>query len=209
MMPLGDWLNLYSVAQGRRTVIHNSTFDRKLPAILYETTFDSLVTIFRVYINFFSAMVKSPTRRCWRRDCSVTKEEEIWIIKHSDGRGATALLRLFIRRHNLSNHHTVLYKNAFKRLVQRFNATGGVTGTNQGKTPIAVMPENIARVQAFFEENPTKSIASAARESDISFRSIPFILHLGPHSIRIKRPSASSRGPRRSCAGPPWLATQC
>ena len=83
-------------------------------------------------------MVKSPTPRYWRRYCSVTKEEEIWIIKHSSGRGATALRRLFIRRHNLSNHHTVPHKNAFERLVQRFNATRGVTGTNRGKTSFAV-----------------------------------------------------------------------
>ena len=57
---------------------------------------------------------------------------------------------LFVRKLNLSNHHAIPHKNAFERLVQRFNATGGVTSTNQGKTAIAVMPENIARVQAFF-----------------------------------------------------------
>ncbi len=33
--------------------------------------------------------------------------------------------------------------------VQRFNATGGIIGNNQGKTPFAVTPENIARVEAF------------------------------------------------------------
>ncbi len=47
------FLNLYSVAQGRRIVIRNSTFNSKLPAILYETTFDSLVAIFMVFIDFF------------------------------------------------------------------------------------------------------------------------------------------------------------
>ena len=119
-------------------------------------------------------MMKSPTPRCWRRDCSVTKEEEIWIIKHSGGRGATALRHLFICRHNLSNHHAVPHKNAFKRLVQRFNAKKGVIGTNRRKTLFAVTPENIARMEAFFEGNPTKSIAMAVRELDISFGSNQF-----------------------------------
>ena len=47
------FLNLYSVAQGRLTVFCNSTFNRKLPAILYAPTFVSLVTIFTVFIDFF------------------------------------------------------------------------------------------------------------------------------------------------------------
>ena len=134
-------------------------------------------------------MVKSPTPRSRRHDCSFTKEEEIWIIKHSGGRGATELRRLFIRSHNLSNHHAVPHKSSFERLVQRFNATGGVTGTNRGKTPFAVTPENIARVEAFFEENPTKSIAMAVRELDISFGSIWFILrrHLKWRPYKYKR----------------------
>ena len=97
--------------------------------------------------------------------------------------------RLFIRSHNLSNHHAVPHKSSFERLVQRFNATGGVTGTNRGKTPFAVTPENIARVEAFFEENPTKSIAMAVRELDISFGSIWFILrrHLKWRPYKYKR----------------------
>ena len=91
-----------------------------------------------------------------------------------------ALRHVFVHRHNLSNHHTVPHKNAFKRLVKCFNATGGVTVTNGEKAPIAVTLENIARMESFFEENPTKSIASAACELDISFGLIRFILHLGP-----------------------------
>ena len=59
---------------------------------------------------------------------------------------------LFVHRHNLSNHHTVPHKNAFKRLVKCFNATGGVTGTNGEKAPIAVTLENIARMESFFNE---------------------------------------------------------
>ena len=31
----------------------------------------------------------------------------------------------------------------------------------------------------------------------------------GAHSIRMKKWSARSKGKRRSCARPPWLATQC
>ena len=202
------FLNLYSVAQGRCTVIRNSTFDSKLPAILYKTTFDSLVKIFTFFIDFFchGEITHPEMSAAW---LLVYQTRKIWLIKHSGGRGATALRCLFVHRYNLSNHHPVPHKNAFGQLVQRFNATGGVTGINQGKTLIAVTLKNIARVQAFFEENPTKSITSAAHELDTSFGLIWFFFHLGPHSIRIKKPSASSRGPRRSCDGPPWMATQC
>ena len=117
-------------------------------------------------------MVKSPTLRCRRCDCLFTKNEEIWIIKHSGGKGATALRHLFICRHNLSNHHAVPHKNAFERRVQRFNATGGIIGNNQGKTPFAITPEKIERLEAFFEGNPIKSIATVIRELDIIFKRV-------------------------------------
>ena len=69
--------NLYSVAQGRLTVFRNSTFDRKLPAILYAPTFVSLVTIFTVFIDFFSVMVKSPIPRYRCKFCRWILAKEV------------------------------------------------------------------------------------------------------------------------------------
>ena len=71
------FLNLYSVAQGRRTVIRNSTLDRKLPAILYAPMFVSPVTIFMVCIDFFLSWWNHPTPICRRKFCRWILAKEV------------------------------------------------------------------------------------------------------------------------------------
>ena len=121
-------------------------------------------------------MVKSPTPRSRRSDCPFTKEEQIWIVTNSAQKTPSQIRRLFIRDRNIVNKHKVPGRHAFKRLVDRFQTTGGVTGSNKGLPPFAVTPENVQKVETFFEENPTASISTAVRELGLSFGSIWFIL---------------------------------
>ena len=144
-------------------------------------------------------MVKSPTPRSRRSDCPFTKEEQIWIVTNLAQKTPSQIRQLFICDRNIVNKHKVPGRHAFKRLVDRFQTTGGVTSSNKGLPPFAVTPENVQKVETFFEENPTASISTAVRELGLSFGSIWFILrrHLKWRPYKIQEGQQAHAAKRR------------
>ena len=62
-----------------------------------------------------------------------------------------------------TNKHSVLKARAFKRVLQRFGVSGGTTGMKAAPVFAARSPENIAKVEAFFEEDCRRSILEAVK----------------------------------------------
>ena len=153
-------------------------------------------------------MVKSPTPRCWRCDCSYTKDEEIWIIKQTSGRGATALRCLFVHRYNLSNHHPVPHKKRLRTARPALQRHRRCHRHQSGEDTDCCHAQ---------EHRPCASIfrGKSHQEHRIGYSRIRYQLLINsvhsssgaPFQYQYQVPS--TRGPRSSCAGPPWLATQC
>ena len=89
--------------------------------ILYSLFFDA-------FSIFFFNMVKSPTPRSRQKNTPFTKEEESWIVRNAGSKGSMQIRREFIIQFSKSNKHKVPGPRAFRRIVERFDSTGGVTG---------------------------------------------------------------------------------
>ena len=105
-------------------------------------------------------MPLSPTKRSRRSDTPFTKEQEIWLVKRSAFMGPTELRRAFIREflNPRNEHQNAPGRDTFRRLIKRFDDSGGVTGRRMENEALITVstPENIARVERYFTENECK-----------------------------------------------------
>ena len=106
-----------------------------------------------------------------------TKEREIWIVKRSALMTPTQLRWSFINQFldPKKSHHLASRSVAFTRLIQRFDATGGVTGWLKDPETVITL-ENIENVKQYFTENPRCSIREGCSELDLSYTIIWRIL---------------------------------
>ena len=134
-------------------------------------------------------MVKSPTPRSRRKDSPFSKEEEIWVVRNGGSKTPTKIRREFIIHFNITNRHRVPDPIQFKRLLKRFDKTGGVTGQHGEPVLAARTPENVKRVRDFFEEDGRRSVREATRELDLAFGTVWTILRKDLHwrPYRFKR----------------------
>ena len=124
-------------------------------------------------------MAKSPTRRKRQNNTPFTKAQEIWLVQRSAFYSPTQLRRAFVQKFLMYTDHRKAPKSyAFKRLVNRFQETGGTTGRCKDPEETAVTPENIARVEEFFTDNPKSHISDAVVELELSHTTIWRILRL-------------------------------
>lgn len=108
--------------------------------------------------------MKSPTPRIRRFDSPFSKDQEKWIVKRSAFLSPTELRRAFVKHFlGYENHRKAPDRNAFSRLVERFDETGGVTGKGQTEEQrrTSITAENIARVEEYFGDNEKNSIRTA------------------------------------------------
>ena len=137
--------------------------------ILYSLFFDA-------FSIFFFNMVKSPTPRSRQKNTPFTKEEEIWIVRNAGSKGSMQIRREFIIQFSKSNKHKVPGPRAFRRIVERFDSTGGVTGQSREPIFAARTPENIEKVRNYFEEDCRRSIRQATRDLNLGFGTVWIIL---------------------------------
>lgn len=127
--------------------------------------------------------MKSPTKRSRRVDTPFSKEEEFWLVLNCKGRTKTELRRDFIRHYDITNHKKVPRPEAFRRIINRFGKTGGVTGACKPDECrfTARTPENIQKVRQFFEDDQRASIREAMGKLGLSFATIWRILRFDLH----------------------------
>ena len=115
-----------------------------------------------------SKMPKSPTKKSRRRYSPFTKEQEIWIVKRSALMTPTQLRRSFINQFldPKKSHHLPPRPFAFTRLIQRFDATGGVTVRLKDPETVITL-ENIETVKQYFTEKPRCGIREGCSELDL------------------------------------------
>ena len=92
---------------------------------------------------------------------------------------ATQLRRAFVIEFlGAENHAKAPHRRAFQRLVQRFDASGGVTGRAKTEEDrrTTVTNENIRRVEEYFTANEKVSLRDAAADLDLSYTMIWKIL---------------------------------
>ena len=98
-------------------------------------------------------MPLSPTKRSRRSDTPFTKEQEIWLVKRSAFMGPTELRRAFIREflNPRNEHQNAPGRDTFRRLIKRFDDSGGVTGRRMENEALITVstPESIARVERY------------------------------------------------------------
>ena len=121
-------------------------------------------------------IMKEPKSRIRRIDSPFDKSEEIWIVKQSALMTPIQIRRAytkeFLRPQGRQNKAPSL--KAFSRLIARFDESGGVTGRGKTKeeAQFAVTPENIAKVEEYFFNNPRNSIRLASFDLQLSFTTI-------------------------------------
>ena len=125
--------------------------------------------------------MKSPTPRSRHSNSPFTKEEQIWIVRNAADKSPITLRREFIIHFKKTNKHLVPRPDAFKAVVKRFDATGGVTSTFRDPIQTVRTPENVAKVAAYFEEDMTRSIREAMHDLGLKFSTIWRILRMDLH----------------------------
>ena len=118
-------------------------------------------------------MAKSPTRRKRQSNAAFEKDQEIWLVQRSAFYSPVQLRRAFIRKFlTYADHRKAPPVSAFRRLIIRFEESGGTTGRCKEQEVTAVTPENVARVEEFFTNNPKSHISDAVTELQLSHTSI-------------------------------------
>ena len=118
--------------------------------------------------------------RIRRIDSPFDKSEEIWTVKRSALMTPIqirwAYIKEFLRPQGRQNKAPSL--KAFLRLMARFDESGGETGRGKTKeeAQFAVTPENIAKVEEYFSDNPRNSMCLASFDLQLSFTTIWNIL---------------------------------
>ena len=94
----------------------------------------------------------------------------------------TQLRRSFINQFldTKKSHHLAPRPFAFTRPIQRFDATGGVTGRLKDPETV-ITPENIENVKQYFTENPRCGIREGCSELYLSYTTIWRILRKHLH----------------------------
>ena len=132
--------------------------------------------------------MKSPNRAL-RKDSTFKKERETWIVRNAGSKPIETLRREYITHFKITNKHKVPRADKFKRIVDRFDQTGGVTLLCREPIFLGRTKENIDKVEAFFEEDQQRSIRQATRELNLAFGTIWNILRKDLHwkPYRFKR----------------------
>ena len=115
------------------------------------------------------APVPSSPNRHFQANSPFTKDQSVWVVQtHGKVTNLTELRRAFRRKFCSDRPRDVPSRNAFRRLVDRFDSTGStrpVVGTGRGPTP----ETDIDKVKKFFEENPQAHVREASQRLDMSF----------------------------------------
>ena len=116
-------------------------------------------------------------KRTQRKDSPFTKEQEAWVIlQYGLKRSIVAVKRDFRKEYNLQPRN-VPDRQAFGRLVSRFNKSyGQVRPAATGGRNKGYGQQEIDRVTHYFQEDDTKSIRQAVRDLNLNFSTIWRIL---------------------------------